>query len=187
MGNIGPEYAHTRHNVGFDILDAFAEKQGCSFAPDRFGDTATCKYKGRTLLLIKPSTYVNLSGKAVRYWMDKEKIPKERVLVIVDDLALPLEKIRLRGKGSDAGHNGLKNIQEMIGTNKYPRLRFGIGHDFSKGRQIDFVLGEWTQEEKELVVKKIKLSVEVIESFVFAGLTNTMNKYNSLELGKGSE
>lgn len=181
LGNIGAEYAHTRHNIGFDVVDAFAESRQCSFQPDRLADTAECKVKGRTLILIKPTTYMNLSGKAVKYWMDKEKIPAERVLVIVDDLALPLDTLRLRPAGSDAGHNGLKSIQEMIGTNRYPRLRFGIGNNYPKGRQVDFVLHPWAPEEQQQVAKKIEKSLEIIQDFVFAGITHTMNRYNHLK------
>ena len=181
LGNIGAEYAHTRHNIGFDVVDAFATARLCNFQPDRLADVAECKVKGRSLVVIKPTTYMNLSGKAVKYWMDKEKIPAERVLVIVDDLALPLDTLRLRPGGSDAGHNGLKSIQEMIGTNRYPRLRFGIGNNYPKGRQIDFVLDRWTPEEEQQVANKIEKSVEVIQDFVFAGINNTMNRYNHLK------
>lgn len=181
LGNIGAEYAHTRHNIGFDILDAFAEKHGCIFQPDRLADVAGCKVRGRNLVLIKPTTYMNLSGKAVKYWMEKEKIPVEKILVVLDDLALPIDVLRLRPGGSDAGHNGLKNIQEQIGTNKYPRLRFGIGNDYSKGRQIDFVLDKWNREEMPVVENKIAKSIEIIESFTFAGVQNTMNNYNHLK------
>jgi PTH1 family peptidyl-tRNA hydrolase len=181
LGNIGAEYQHTRHNIGFDILDAFAQKQGILFSSGRLADTASCKFKGRTLVLIKPATYMNLSGKAVKYWADKEKIQPERILVIVDDLALPLETLRLRPGGSDAGHNGLKSIQEMLGTNRYPRLRFGIGNQYPRGRQVDFVLSPWEEEEKPVVKKKIEKSVALIESFVFAGITPTMNRFNHLK------
>src|SRR5699024_2365554 len=181
LGNIGAEYAHTRHNIGFDVVDALAEKVGGAFSPDRLADVAKGKYKGRTLIIIKPTTYINLSGKAVKYWMDKEKIPLDKVLVVVDDLALPIDTLRLRAKGSDAGHNGLKNIQQLIGSNKYPRLRFGIGNDFSKGKQIDFVLQRWNSDELPAIQKKIETSVEIIQSFVFAGVQNTMSKYNSMK------
>jgi len=181
LGNIGAEYAHTRHNIGFDVVDALAEKVGGAFSPDRLADVAKGKYKGRTLIIIKPTTYINLSGKAVKYWMDKEKIPLDKVLVVVDDLALPIDTLRLRAKGSDAGHNGLKNIQQLIGSNKYPRLRFGIGNDYSKGKQIDFVLQRWNSDELPAIQKKIETSVEIIQSFVFAGVQNTMSKYNSMK------
>ena len=177
IGNIGQEYANTRHNIGFDTLDAFAEASNVSFEPGRFGDLAKCKFKGRTLLLLKPSTYVNLSGKAVRYWLDKESIEQENLLIVVDDLALPLATLRLRGKGGDAGHNGLKSIQELIGAN-YARLRFGIGNGFPKGQQVDFVLGHWTEDEKKPVVTAMKMAVEIIQSFVTTGLPRTMNNFN---------
>ncbi len=177
IGNIGQEYANTRHNIGFDTLDAFAEASNVVFEPGRFGDMAKAKYKGRTLLLLKPSTYVNLSGKAVNYWLNKEKIPQENLLVIVDDLALPLAALRLRGKGGDAGHNGLKSIQELIGAS-YSRLRFGIGNDFQRGQQIDFVLGRWNEEEKGPVAEAIETAQEIIKSYVTVGLVRTMNQYN---------
>lgn len=177
IGNIGQEYANTRHNIGFDTLDAFAEASNVVFEPSRLGDMAKCKYKGRTLLLLKPSTYVNLSGKAVKYWLDKENIAQENLLVVVDDLALPLAALRLRGKGGDAGHNGLKSIQQLIGAN-YARLRFGIGNDFSRGQQAEFVLGRWNEEEKPPVTESIKTALEIIESFVTIGLPRTMNNFN---------
>lgn len=178
LGNIGAEYDATRHNIGFDVADAFVIKHGGSFRVDRLAAVAECKWKGKTFIVIKPTTYMNLSGKAMKYWMDKEKIPVEQTLVIVDDLALPLETLRLRAGGSDAGHNGLKNIQEVLQNNQYPRLRFGIGNDFPKGRQIDFVLGRWTAEELPLVKEKILRSVELIESFAGAGMARTMSQYN---------
>lgn len=181
LGNIGVEYAHTRHNIGFDVMDALAEKHGVSFRTDRLGDVAEFKLKGKSLVLLKPSTYMNLSGKAVKYWMDKEKIPAEQVFVIVDELALPLEKSRIRGAGSDGGHNGLKSIQEQLGTTTYPRLRFGIGNNYPKGRQVDYVLGKWTSEEAPLIRMKIDKTIPIIESFVLAGLTNTMNHFNNVE------
>jgi PTH1 family peptidyl-tRNA hydrolase len=165
LGNIGPEYAHTRHNIGFDVLDAFVIKQGGFFKSDRLADVAEVKWKGKTFICVKPTTFMNLSGKAFKYWMDKEKIEIENTLTIVDDLALPISKIRLRASGSDAGHNGLKDIQLTLGTDAYPKLRFGIGSDFKKGQQIDFVLGKWNTSEKKIVALKIEKSVEVIESF----------------------
>lgn len=177
IGNIGQEYANTRHNIGFDTLDAFAEASNVSFEPVRLGDMARCKVKGRTLLLLKPSTYVNLSGNAVRYWLDKEKIDIENLLVVVDDLALPTAALRLRGKGGDAGHNGLKSIQELIGA-KYARLRVGIGNDFPKGQQIDFVLGKWTEEEVKPMDEAKKRAIDIITSFVSIGLPRTMNEFN---------
>lgn len=180
LGNIGTDYYHTRHNIGFDVADAFTAKHGALFRSDRLADVAEIKWKGRILVVIKPTTYMNLSGKAVKYWMDKEKIPAENMLVIVDELALPLEVIRLRPGGSDAGHNGLKSIQETIGTNQYPRLRFGIGNDFPKGRQVDYVLGRWTAKEEPVVQQKIDKCTEVIESFASIGLQRSMNNYNNL-------
>ena len=178
LGNIGFEYDGTRHNIGFDVADAFVIKHGGSFTLDRHAFFAKSKWKGKDFFVIKPTTYMNLSGKALKYWMEKEKIPIENVLVIVDDLALPIEALRLRPSGSDAGHNGLKNIQLMLGTDKYPRLRFGIGSNFSKGRQVDFVLGKWTDQELPIVKEKILKSIEIIESFAAVGIERTMNIYN---------
>lgn len=180
LGNIGTEYHHTRHNIGFDVADAFAAKHGATFRSDRLADVAEVKWKGRIFVVIKPTTYMNLSGKAVKYWMDKEKIPVENILVIMDELALPLNVIRLRPGGSDAGHNGLKSIQESIATNQYPRLRFGIGNDFPKGRQVDYVLGKWSAKEEPVVQQKIDKCTEVIESFASIGLQRSMNNYNNL-------
>lgn len=180
LGNIGAEYQHTRHNIGFDVADALVRKHGGVYRSDRLADVAEVKWKGRVLVAIKPTTYMNLSGKAVKYWMDKEKIPLENVLVILDDLALPLEVLRLRPGGSDAGHNGLKSIQESIATNQYPRLRFGIGNDYPKGRQVDYVLGKWSSKEEPVVAQKIEKSVEIIESFASIGLERAMNNYNKL-------
>jgi PTH1 family peptidyl-tRNA hydrolase len=182
LGNIGPEYAHTRHNIGFDVLDAFVIKQGGFFKSDRLADVAEVKWKGKTFICVKPTTFMNLSGKAFKYWMDKEKIEIENTLTIVDDLALPISKIRLRASGSDAGHNGLKDIQLTLGTDAYPKLRFGIGNDFKKGQQIDFVLGKWNIAEKKIVELKIEKSVEVIESFASIGLSRTMTMANALEI-----
>lgn len=181
LGNIGTEYAHTRHNIGFDVVDALAEKQGLVFRTDRLGDIAEYKLKGKTLLLLKPSTYMNLSGKAVKYWMEKEKIPVEQVFVILDELALPIEKSRIRGAGSDGGHNGLKSIKEQLGTTSYPRLRFGIGNNYPKGRQVDYVLGKWSPEEWPLIRLKIEKTIPIVESFVLAGLAITMNQFNNVE------
>ena len=182
LGNIGPEYAHTRHNIGFDVLDAFVIKQGGFFKSDRLADVAEVKWKGKTFICIKPTTFMNLSGKAFKYWMDKEKIAIENTLTIVDDLALPITKIRLRASGSDAGHNGLKDIQLTLGTDAYPKLRFGIGSDFKKGQQIDFILGKWVTTEKKIVDLKIEKCVEVIESFASIGLSRTMTMANALEI-----
>lgn len=183
LGNIGSEYEHTRHNIGFDVVMAFVLKHGAQLKQDRLAYTAEFRWKGRSFVCICPTTYMNLSGKALKYWMDKEKIALENILVIVDELALPLSKIRLRPGGSDAGHNGLKSIQESLGTNQYPRLRFGIGNNYPKGAQADFVLSKWTREEEAVVKKKIELSVEVIEAFATVGLQAAMTKYNNLEVG----
>ncbi len=180
LGNIGAEYAHTRHNIGFDIADALVTKHGGRFEADRLADKAEIRVKNKLLLCIKPVTYMNLSGKAVRYWMDKEKIPLEQVLVLVDELALPLDRMRLRGSGSDGGHNGLRSIQEQLGSIGYPRLRFGVGNNYSKGRQVDFVLSRWTDEEWPLVQLKIEKSVELIETFALAGLSTAMNQFNNV-------
>ena len=181
LGNIGSDYAGTRHNIGFDVADALARKHGISFSSGRLAEVAEAKWKGRQLIIVKPTTYMNLSGKAVKYWMDKEKIHTDNILVIVDDLALTLSKIRLRPSGSDAGHNGLKSIQETLLTDKYPRLRFGIGNNFPKGRQVDFVLGRWDDTELPIVKKKVEKCAEIIESFVTIGIERTMNEANKLE------
>jgi PTH1 family peptidyl-tRNA hydrolase len=181
LGNIGAEYAHTRHNIGFDVVDALAAKHEVSFRTDRLADVAEAKIKGKSMVIIKPSTYMNLSGKAVKYWMEKEKIPVEQVFIILDELALPIEKSRIRGAGSDGGHNGLKSIQEQLGTSAYPRLRFGIGNNYPKGRQVEYVLGKWNPEEIPLINLKIRQTIPIIESFVLAGLANTMNHFNNVE------
>ncbi|WPQ64980.1 aminoacyl-tRNA hydrolase [Chitinophaga sancti] len=186
LGNIGAEYEHTRHNIGFDIADTFVAKHGATYKSERLADVAEVKWKGRTLIVIKPTTYMNLSGKAVKYWMDKEKVPLENIFVLVDDLALPVEVLRIRPGGSDAGQNGLKNIQELLGTNQYPRLRFGIGNNYPKGRQVDFVLGKWPKDEMVIVQWKLEKCVEIIEGFVSIGLERTMNKYNNLKYSPGS-
>lgn len=178
LGNIGAEYDATRHNIGFDIADTFVLQNGGSFKLDRHAFVAECKWKGKTFVVIKPTTYMNLSGKAVKYWMDKEKISIENILVLVDDLALPVDTLRMRGSGSDAGHNGLKDIQAVLQTTQYPRLRFGIGSNFAKGRQVDFVLGKWTPTEMPIIKEKILKSCEMIESFAAQGLAKTMNTYN---------
>lgn len=182
LGNVGNEYAHTRHNIGFDVVMAFVQKHGGTMRQDRLAYVAEVKWKARIFVCICPTTYMNLSGKAVKYWMDKEKIPLENILVIVDDVALPLEKIRIRAGGSDGGHNGLKSLQESLGTTAYPKLRFGIGNHYPKGAQVDFVLGKWVKEEEPLVKKKIETCVEVIETFATAGINTSMNKYNNLEI-----
>jgi PTH1 family peptidyl-tRNA hydrolase len=183
LGNIGAEYTHTRHNVGFDVLDAFVIKHGGSFQPARLADKAEVRIKGRNVICIKPTTFMNLSGKAVKYWLDKEGVDPAHLLVVTDDIALPLEKIRLKAAGSDGGHNGLSSIQESLGTTAYPRLRFGIGNNFPKGMQVDYVLGKWFPEERELVLQKILKCSELIEDFVFMGLERTMNKANNLVFG----
>jgi PTH1 family peptidyl-tRNA hydrolase len=182
LGNIGAEYAHTRHNIGFDVVDALVLKHNGTFRSDRYADVAEIKVKGRTLVCIKPTTYMNLSGNAVRYWLEKEKIPIENMLVIVDELALPLSRLRMRSSGSSGGHNGLKHIEEVLQTGQYSRLRFGIGNDYPKGKQVDFVLGKWTSEEQPLVQKKIKFAAEAIETFVFQGVSRAMNQVNITEI-----
>lgn len=182
LGNIGAEYAHTRHNIGFDVVNAFVRKHEGQFRQDRLAYVAELRWKGRTFVCVCPTTYMNHSGKAVRYWMEKEKIDLQQVLVVFDDLALPLSKLRLRASGSDAGHNGLKSIQEVLGTTEYPRLRFGIGNNFPKGRQVDFVLGKWSSEEERMVQKKIEKAVEAIEQFATVGIAHTMNSINNLEI-----
>lgn len=178
LGNIGPEYQGTRHNVGFEILDCYAKQSSIFFAPGRYGDIAETKYKGRNLVLLKPSTFMNLSGKAVSYWMQKEKIPLDRVLIITDDLALPFGKIRLRAKGSDGGHNGLKSIIEVLGEATFPRIRFGIGSEFQKGRQVNYVLDKWSEEENETLEERVKLASDFINSYVFHGVQRTMSDFN---------
>lgn len=181
LGNIGDEYAHTRHNIGFDVVNAFVQKYGGSFRVDRLAYVADIKWKGKTFICVCPTTYMNLSGKAVKYWMDKEKVLLENTLVVVDDLALPLTKIRVKPGGSDAGHNGLKSMQEVLGTRDYPKLRFGIGSDYPKGHQSDFVLGKWKKEEEPLVKLKIQQAVEVIEVFAAQGIATAMNQVNNKE------
>ena len=181
LGNIGNEYAHTRHNIGFDVVYAFVNKHGGQLKQDRLAYLAEVRWKGRTIICICPTTYMNLSGKAVKYWMDKEKVDLKNVLVILDDLALPLSKLRLRPGGSSAGHNGLKSIEETLATTEYARLRFGIGNNYPKGKQSDFVLGKWLKEEEPLVKLKIEKSVEVIEGFSTAGIAPTMTQINNIE------
>jgi PTH1 family peptidyl-tRNA hydrolase len=181
LGNIGDEYRHTRHNIGFDVVTAFVLKHNAFFKVERLAEVAEIKWKGKIFICIKPTTYMNLSGKAFKYWLDKEKIEIANTLTIVDDLALPLNKLRLRGSGSDAGHNGLSDIQLTLGTDQYPKLRFGIGNNFPKGRQVDFVLGRWTPDEAPIIQKKIEKCVEVIESFTTIGLERTMSSTNNLD------
>lgn len=179
LGNIGEEYRDTRHNIGFTILDRLAAEQSLSFSNARLADRAEWKHKGRTLVLIKPTTYMNLSGKAVNYWLQAEKIEVSQLLVLVDELALPFGKIRIGPKGSDGGHNGLKSIEEVLQTNAYPRLRFGIGNAYSKGKQVDYVLGKWSPEEQAALPPRIKVAEEAIAAFAFLGLERCMNLYNT--------
>jgi PTH1 family peptidyl-tRNA hydrolase len=178
LGNMGAKYDNTRHNIGFEVVDALAKEFKVEFKDDQLGDIAQFKHKGRTFILLKPSTYMNLSGKAVRYWMQKHKINKENLLVIVDDLNLDFGVQRLRGKGSDGGHNGLKDIDRMCGGNNYARLRVGIGRGHTKGGQVGFVLGEWSDEEKEKLPDIIKNATETVKSFATIGLGHTMTKFN---------
>ncbi len=180
LGNVGVEYAHTRHNIGFDIVHAFVLKHNGFFKAERLAEVAEVKWKGRIVVCIKPSTYMNVSGRAFKYYLDKEKIELQNTLTVVDDLALPLNKIRLRGSGSDAGHNGLKDIQAILGTDKYPKLRFGIGNNYPKGKQVEFVLGKWTGQEAHIVNSKIEKCVEAIENFAFIGLERTMSLINNM-------
>jgi peptidyl-tRNA hydrolase, PTH1 family len=182
LGNIGNEYAHTRHNIGFDVIMTFINKHGGQIKTDRLAYTAEIRWKGRIFICICPTTYMNLSGKAVKYWLDKERVDLQNILVIFDDIAIPLSRIRLRPGGSDAGHNGLKSIQEALATSEYPKLRFGIGNNFSKGMQSNFVLSKWLKEEEPLVKKKIDLCVEVIETFATAGINTAMNNFNNMEI-----
>ena len=178
LGNIGAEYENTRHNIGFKILDALAGASNISFSPDRYADKAEYSLKGRKIILIKPATYMNLSGKAVHYWLQKENVPLSHLLVVLDELALPFGAIRIKTKGSDGGHNGLKNIQQLLGRQDYARLRFGIGSDYSKGMQVQYVLGEWDEIQKKNLPSRIQLVTQAIESFVLAGPQLTMTQFN---------
>ena len=178
LGNIGSEYVNTRHNIGFKVLDFIAKQENLTFSTAKLGDIAEYRVKGRTVFLLKPNTYMNLSGKAVKYWMDKENIAKDNILIITDDLNLAFGTIRIKSKGSDGGHNGLKNIQLLLNTTEYPRFRFGISDAFKKGQQVDYVLGEWSEEEKEKLQERLKISSEAVQEFVLAGLNNAMNTYN---------
>lgn len=178
LGNIGSEYANTRHNIGFKILDYIANQEAITFQTAKLGAVAELKIKGRTLIFLKPNTYMNLSGKAVKYWLEKENIEKDNMLVITDDLNLAFGTIRIKTKGSDGGHNGLKNIQLELNSTEYPRFRFGISDAFKKGQQVNYVLGEWDEEEKEKLKERLSLSAEIVKSFALAGLNNTMNEYN---------
>jgi len=178
LGNIGAEYQHTRHNIGFDVLDNLAMDNDVRFSDQRYGAIGDMRLKGHSLTLLKPSTYMNLSGNALRYWMQIKKVPLENVLVIVDDVALPFGSLRLRADGSDAGHNGLKHIQETLGTTKYARLRFGAGNDYPKGRQVEYVLGGWSPEQLETLPERIDSACKIIQSFCLSGIQRTMNDFN---------
>lgn len=178
LGNPGTEYTDTRHNIGFLVLDALAKELETSFSVQKLGDVAQGKLKGKPVVLVKPSTYMNLSGKSVHYWMQQEKIPLENILIITDDLALPYGKLRMKGKGSDGGHNGLKHIEEILKTQHYARLRFGIGNEFQKGRQVDYVLGKWDDEELKTLSEHLKEAVEFVKSFISIGIERTMNFHN---------
>jgi PTH1 family peptidyl-tRNA hydrolase len=184
LGNIGDEYADTRHNIGFIVADALAAEGKATFKTDRYASVARVSLKGRSIVVIKPSTYMNLSGKSVRYWMQKEDIPLENILIVVDDLALPLGSLRMRKKGSDGGHNGLISIIEYLESSEFTRIRFGIGNDFAKGQQVDYVLGRWTGEEVKTLVPRVKEAVEMIKSFVLLGPDRTMNLFNKRGEGK---
>ena len=179
LGNIGAEYAETRHNIGFKIVEKIAKDSGASFELEKQAFVTEISNKGRTLILIKPTTYMNLSGKAVQYWMQKEKIAPENLLIIVDDLALPFATIRMKTKGSDGGHNGLKSIQECLGHQNYSRLKFGIGNNFHKGKQVDYVLGEWNDDEMKTLDERIETAAEMVKSFTFVGIEKTMSLFNN--------
>lgn len=179
LGNIGKEYEHTRHNIGFDVADVLCKDLNGTFEVSRLAAYAKTSFKGKQLHIIKPTTYMNLSGKAIKYWMNELKIPVENIFVIVDELALPFGQLRVRGKGSDAGHNGLKSIQEDLMTQDYPRLRFGIGNDFPKGRQVEFVLGKWDISQEIILQERINVAVEIVKSFCVTGLANTMSLFNN--------
>lgn len=179
LGNIGDEYANTRHNIGFIIADALAQEAEATFKSERYAAVTKIKYRGKTLVVIKPATFMNLSGKAVRYWMEKENITADRILVITDDIALPAGTLRMRKKGGHGGHNGLENIIMTLGTEAFPRLRVGIGNDFARGYQSDYVLGKWTGEEEEIMIPKIKTATEMVKSFIARGVDQTMTAYNN--------
>lgn len=182
LGNVGTEYANTRHNIGFDVVNSFVLKHGGTFEVERLAYVAHVKWKGKQVVCVCPTTFMNLSGRAFKYWMDKENIPVENTFTVVDDLALPLDKIRIRAGGSAAGHNGLKDIQAVLGHDNYPKLRFGIGNEYPKGMQADFVLGKWLKTEEPVVLLKVEKCVEVIESFIVTGIQQTMTVYNSLSI-----
>ena len=179
LGTIGPKYYNTRHNIGFRILDHLAEKEEVSFSPEKLGDVAIFKFKGRTFILLKPSTFMNLSGKAVNYWLTKEKVPLENLLVVTDDLNLKFGSIRVKTKGSSGGHNGLKDIEAHLGTTNYNRFRFGISDEFSKGNQVNYVLGKWDEDESRLLPERIKVAADAIKAFSFIGLERCMNQFNT--------
>jgi PTH1 family peptidyl-tRNA hydrolase len=179
LGNIGEDYTETRHNIGFKIVEHLAKENSVRFSSGRYADVAELKHKGKQLILIKPTTYMNLSGKAVNYWLQTEKIEVENMLVLVDELALPFGKIRIGPKGSDGGHNGLKNIQEILNTPNYPRLRFGISNQFNKGSQVDYVLGKWSEEELKTLSDRIKTASDACKAFAFIGLQRCMNEFNN--------
>ena len=179
LGNIGEEYENSRHNIGFTVVDYIAKEHNLKFVSGRLASVAEFKLKGRTIIMIKPSTYMNLSGKAVNYWLQAERITKENLLVITDDIALPFGTLRMKGKGSDGGHNGLRNIQEILNTSEYARLRFGVGSEFSTGKQVDYVLGKWNGEETKALMPRVKLAAEMVQSFVTIGLQLTMTNFNN--------
>jgi len=179
LGNPGSEYINTRHNIGFNVLDAFVNASNTSFRTERLGDISEIRVKNKQLILLKPNTFMNLSGKAINYWMQKEKISSDRLLVITDDLSLPTGQLRLKSKGSDGGHNGLKSIQEILGTSIYPRLRFGIGKNFFPGQQVNYVLGKWENIESEIVEEKIPIAIDCVKSYCLQGIAPTMNVYNN--------
>ena len=178
LGNIGAEYVNTRHNIGFKILDHLARQEGLNFETAKLGAVTEYKIKGRTLILLKPNTYMNLSGKAIKYWLEKENIPRENLLVVTDDLNIPFGTIRIKPRGTDGGHNGLKSIQQLLGNSDYPRFRFGISDEFKKGQQISYVLGEWGDDEKAKLPERLDKAVEAIKSFTLAGLADTMSSFN---------
>lgn len=178
LGNIGSEYVNTRHNIGFKVLNHYAKKENISFQTAKFGELAQHKIKGRSVFLLKPNTYMNLSGKAIKYWLEKENISKENLLVITDDLNLSFGTIRIKAKGTDGGHNGLKNTQLLLNSSEYPRFRFGISDAFKKGQQVSYVLGEWSDDENNKLTERLDMSVEIVNSFILAGLSETMNLFN---------
>ncbi|WP_228238167.1 aminoacyl-tRNA hydrolase [Allomuricauda sp. M10] len=178
LGNIGSDYDETRHNIGFKVLDFLAEQEAFTFESAKLGSVGSFKHKGKSIICLKPSTYMNLSGKAVKYWMEQENIPLDNLLIITDDINLPFGTIRLKTKGSDGGHNGLKDVQNVLQTVTYNRFRFGVGSDFGKGRQVDYVLGKWNTEEVKAMPDRLMIAADLVRSFVFAGVKNTMNEFN---------